>query len=263
MNVAALLHPEPAPPRLFAQPAPPSPLAAPTPLPVSKTITRPPLPRSPSPPSLGARVHLGTYLYPHLPFPYSHIPAPEERTVTLSVVVRRATAELALAPNARADPSLWGGAASQPARVYTDDSDVVQAAIHSGRLPANPPFVARCAVLELRLWPDTARYPGAVAVDGSLKSKSWNAPHDGAAFEVLRARWTSEVRGRSSFSAIRRGCWTVGASCTRGWHGRMIPALLPSLSGLSVIPHITAPEHVAPSNPCHFRRSELTRSNPC
>lgn len=202
MNVAALLHPEPANPRLFAPPAP-LPLSAP----VTKAAYRPARPRSPSPPSVGARVHLGTFLDPHTPFPYP-LRSPTTANgsaITASVVVAGASAEQSLA--ARADPPLWGGAPSHPARTYTDDSDVLLAAIHAGKLaPARPPN-ARAALVDLRLWPDTARYPPtpSPALDG-LASKGWFTVHDGGAFEVLAARWTSEVRCSLLFANQARDC---------------------------------------------------------
>ncbi|EJD48071.1 hypothetical protein AURDEDRAFT_136469 [Auricularia subglabra TFB-10046 SS5] len=191
MNVAALLHPDPAPPRLFRPPSPPQAFPAQRPpAQVSrpaKPLYRPPRTPSPAP---AQRVHLGTHPWPFTPFPYQLAADDGDgRVVGVRIVFSGACVAASLA--ARADPPLWGGAPDSPGpRVYTDDSNPLLAALHAGRL-APPHSQHQAAVLELRLWPDTAGYKGAPGNAG-LASKDWRSAHDGCAFEVVGARWTSD-----------------------------------------------------------------------
>ncbi|VDB97475.1 unnamed protein product [Peniophora sp. CBMAI 1063] len=194
-------------------------------------------PRPPSPPK--AIKHLGTYTYPLTPFPYPFSARDIGCAVRLTLIVpRRALPDDAYAPR------IWGGCAGDLDRlksggggrgqVYTDDSDVVGAAVHAGFVRWSTLIQARehgaDLALDLELRPDVVRYVGGVgrAYAGGLEgedevvgvkeegkkrnghghghygrkdeeedeeddgrgvvSAGWGNGHDGAGFEILRAR---------------------------------------------------------------------------
>jgi len=122
------------------------------------------------------RRHIGTFVAPHTPFP---VASPAQ----CAVLVPRAVAHHVLDHGA-----VFG---SGP---YTDDSDVVLAALHSGRLP-KPSSKARVrdALVELRVLPksNSTRFVGSTSHSG-LSSRSWHGVHDGGSFEVLSARWLDD-----------------------------------------------------------------------
>ena len=145
-----------------------------------------PPPRTPSP-TLDP-VHLGTYVYPNLPFPIRRSQLPYNRRTTLNIFVPRS--HFPLGP-VGADPrarSLWGGIPYvDERRLFTDDSDVLYAALHSGVVDLRElqSGSERDLDLTLRVFPasEYGRYLGGPGAAG-LTSASWGNSHEGAAFMV-------------------------------------------------------------------------------
>jgi hypothetical protein len=122
----------------------------------------PPPPRTPSP-VLDA-VHLGLYIYPSLPFPVRPSAIPYNRRTTLTVLIPSSllphhhnsrTTTVGIYADSRAR-RLWGGVPHKDQRmIYTDDSDVVFAALHSETIPDDPTLFSsgKDLQLTLRLYP--------------------------------------------------------------------------------------------------------------
>jgi hypothetical protein len=164
----------------------PIPASVPAPVPVPTTLLPPP--RTPSP-SLDA-VHLGNYVYPNLPFPIYPSSLPYNRRTTLtalipSTLLPRPSSSIHSDPRAR---NIWGGIPHVDQRkLYTDDSDLLFAALHAGVIPYDEKLFAkgRDLKLELRLYPfsEYGRFFGGLGENG-LTSASWGNSHEGCAFAV-------------------------------------------------------------------------------
>jgi hypothetical protein len=160
-----------------------------------------PPPRTPSP-ALDA-AHLGTFVYPSLPFPIRPFSLPYNRRTTITILVpasqlpQRDTyypvSTNETAPNAtiHRDPRsrrIWGGIPQLDERkIYTDDSDLVFAAIHSAIVSYDPELFSSGQDLELKLRlypaPETGHFVGGLGGD-NLVSGSWGNSHEGCAFAV-------------------------------------------------------------------------------
>ncbi|KAG8761219.1 hypothetical protein FRC14_006268 [Serendipita sp. 396] len=159
----------------------------------------PPPPRTPSP--VLDPMELGTFIYPNLPFPVRRSLAPFNRRTTLKVIVPAShIPTVAVDKDARAR-RIWGGVPQTDQRkIFTDDSDVLFAALHSGIITLNSdPLPSRQDLqLDLRLYPtsDSGRYLGGPGEHG-LTSASWGNSHEGCAFVILSAVWVPNRTARS------------------------------------------------------------------
>ncbi|KAH7105881.1 hypothetical protein BKA62DRAFT_688264 [Auriculariales sp. MPI-PUGE-AT-0066] len=155
--------------------------------------TTAPLPPPPPPAKVPERrLHIGTFIAPRTPFPVAF---PAHCTVLVPRVVARSSFETGV---------VFG---SGP---YTDDSDVLLAALHSARLstPHSSAAPLRDAVLDLRVWPKSAnsRFSGSPSHSG-IVSHAWPGVHDGGSFEVVSARWVDNqwpTRADSTTRALAR-----------------------------------------------------------
>lgn len=164
------------------------PIAAPV---QTNTATLLPPPRTPSP-SLDP-AHLGSFIYPSLPFPIRPSKLPYNRRTTLTIIVPASylpASSTSILTDKRAR-RIWGGIQHiDERRIYTDDSDVLFAALHSGLLQFDEKLFEKRRDLELtlRLYPvsDYGRYFGGPGAAG-LTSASWGNSHEGCAFTVRTA----------------------------------------------------------------------------
>ena len=133
-------------------------------------------------------VHLGAFVHPFGP-----LPLPRNRTVARATLYIPALALPRVRP---AHPRVWG---SGP---YTDDSDIISAAVHAGRVRWSEVSEARRrgqdARVEVHVVPAAERYfgsMGAPAEPGSggdpeddgrgFFSAGWGNGHEGAGLEIL------------------------------------------------------------------------------
>lgn len=151
-------------------------------------------PRTPSPAI--DPVHLGIYVYPSLPFPIRPSSLPYNRRTTLTVLVpssllphhHNATNKAnGIYADSRAH-RLWGGIPHMDTRmIYTDDSDVVFAALHSASIPDDPSLFSSGQDLKLLLRvypaPESGHFVGGKGAAG-LTSASWGNAHEGCAYTV-------------------------------------------------------------------------------
>lgn len=148
-------------------------------------------------------VHLGAFVHPFGP-----LPLPRNRTVARATLYIPA---LAL-PRARpAHPRVWG---SGP---YTDDSDIISAAVHAGRVRWSEVREARLrgrdARVEVQVVPAAERYignMGSAAEPGGggdhdddgrgFFSAGWGNGHEGAGIEILDVAFVKVGRMIFAFS---------------------------------------------------------------
>ncbi|KIM34273.1 hypothetical protein M408DRAFT_93184 [Serendipita vermifera MAFF 305830] len=174
----------------------------------------PPPPRTPSPVLDAA--HLGIYIYPSLPFPIRPSSLPYNRKTTLTVLVsssllphhHNATNKTnGIYADSRAH-RLWGGSPQTDARkMYTDDSDVVFAALHSESIPDDQSLFTSGQDLKLllRLYPapESGHFTGGTGAAG-LTSASWGNAHEGCAYTILEATWVPPTTARSYTRQTRK-----------------------------------------------------------
>ncbi|KAI0287334.1 hypothetical protein BC826DRAFT_54611 [Russula brevipes] len=133
-------------------------------------------------------VHLGAFVHPFGP-----LPLPRNRTVARATLYIPALALPRVRPT---HPRVWG---SGP---YTDDSDIISAAVHAGRVRWSEVREARRrgrdARVEVQVMPAAERYPGSVGSapepgpggdpedDGrGFFSAGWGNGHEGAGIDIL------------------------------------------------------------------------------
>lgn len=129
---------------------------------------------------------MGTFVYPSHPFPIRPATLPFNRRTNVTILVPSA-----FLPASLSDPGskrIWGGVPDIDERkIYTDDSDLVFAALHSGIISWEKGIGASGRDLELilRLYPapETGRFVGGPGAAG-LSSASWGNAHEGCAFTV-------------------------------------------------------------------------------
>jgi hypothetical protein len=173
--------------------------------------------RAPSPPSLGHSaqppllppIWLGTCVYPNLPFPVQLPSALSRSNLTTEgykpyqYCILVPCGFLPLQPATRVprpDVPLWGS----PVTGYTDDSNVILAAVHSGRTTWSDIRRARRqkqdAKIIVGVWMGGAsggRHAGrpkggaweGVQGAGQLYSSAWGNTHDGGGMEVVDVAW--------------------------------------------------------------------------
>ncbi|KAG9104289.1 hypothetical protein FRC06_003797 [Ceratobasidium sp. 370] len=171
-------------------------------------VASPSLPHSTLPPLL-APIWLGTYVYPNIPFPVRLPPSLPRNNLTpegykpyqYSILVP--SGFLPIQPTSRSprpDVPLWGS----PHTGYTDDSNVVLAAVHSGKTTWTDIRHARRSRQDVKIvvgvWAgganggrNAARPKGGawegVPGGGQLHSSSWGNTHDGGGMEIVEVVW--------------------------------------------------------------------------
>ncbi|KAG9097116.1 hypothetical protein FS749_007023 [Ceratobasidium sp. UAMH 11750] len=160
-------------------------------------------------PTLLAPIWLGTYVYPNIPFPVRLPPTLPRNNLTpegykpyqYSILIPSGL--LPTQPPSRSprpDVLLWGG----PHTGYTDDSNVLLAAVHSNKTTWSDIRHARRSKQDVKIvvgvWAGganggrTATRPmgGAwegVPGGGQLHSSSWGNTHDGGGMEIVEVVW--------------------------------------------------------------------------
>ncbi|KAG8744181.1 hypothetical protein FRC10_010647 [Ceratobasidium sp. 414] len=168
----------------------------------------PQLPHSTLPPLL-APIWLGTCVYPNIPFPVRLPPALPRNNLTpegykpyqYSILVPSGFLPVQPASRSpRPDVSLWGS----PHTGYTDDSNVLLAAVHSGKTTWSDIRRARRSRQDVKVvvgvWagganggrnatrPKGGAWEG-MPGGGQLHSSSWGNTHDGGGMEIVEVVW--------------------------------------------------------------------------